>query len=625
MATQTPSTQQSNQQSKASHACRAARLVAPVIGAALAAMVLLVTVNPAQPLISVLRAVLALGLVGAVSGRQIAQILRLEIEVEERARRLHAVTEVVTALNGAKNVGGALKMVLERIVKALGADAGAVWLPNHAGDRFVLVEQEGFDSVEEANSFLEPATHGAAAAGPRDIDRQPHDELAFDDDLPGSIAAVSLGKADDGMGYLCLTQWRGKFSESDWRLLDAVGHDIGNGLRSVRQISEARKLADHDPLTGLFNHRFVHQRLVQEVDKAKKSSGKLAVMMLDLDNFKLYNDTYGHPAGDELLKRVTQVLKSTCRQTDIISRYGGDEFLLLLPGVTPKQAVRTAERIRTALGKKRFRCQDSGSLPMAFSFGIACMPSDCDEPNLLVSRADANLYASKAQGGNTITATGMAPSLAEPEDLSGFDMLQAMVASVDNKDRYTARHSQEVTEYSLMIARELGFSPAELEHVRLSGLLHDVGKIGVPDSILRKPGRLTDEEFSVMRQHPSLGALIVGAMPGLEHLTDGVRYHHERWDGGGYPDGLTGEAIPLVGRLMAVADAFSAMTTSRPYRTAMTHEQALAEVERCLGTQFDPELGALFIRLMAARGEEESPAPRRRRKRARRSADRVAA
>ena len=174
-----------------------------------------------------------------------------------------------------------------------------------------------------------------------------------------------------------------------------------------------------------------------------------------------------------------------------------------------------------------------------------------------------------------------------------------MIIAVDNKDRYTRRHSEDVTEYGLWIAEELGFSQETQRIIRIGGLLHDVGKIGVPDEILRKPDRLSAEEFEVLKRHPQLGALIVSAMPDMGPVTDIVRSHHERWDGKGYPDELRGEDIPLLGRLMAVADAFSAMTTNRPYRKGLTWDEALREIEINVGTQFDPAMARAFLRASA--------------------------
>jgi HD-GYP domain-containing protein (c-di-GMP phosphodiesterase class II) len=215
----------------------------------------------------------------------------------------------------------------------------------------------------------------------------------------------------------------------------------------------------------------------------------------------------------------------------------------------------------------------------------------------LVSIADANLYHSKSHGGNQITARGTTKTDSSLLYVKGFDLFRAMVIAIDNKDGYTRKHSEQVTDYSLQLGRAMGQSEEMLRTIQLTGALHDIGKIGVPDHILRKPGRLTDEELAVMQQHPIFGALIVGAVPGMEAIVAGVRHHHERWDGKGYPDRLAGEEIPLLGRILAVADAFSAMTTSRPYRRPLSTVQALAEIERGLGTQFDPSLGALFVSL----------------------------
>jgi putative nucleotidyltransferase with HDIG domain len=182
-----------------------------------------------------------------------------------------------------------------------------------------------------------------------------------------------------------------------------------------------------------------------------------------------------------------------------------------------------------------------------------------------------------------------------------FDVLDAMVTAVDNKDRYTRHHSEDVTEYALWIAEELGYSEGTQRVIRIGGLLHDVGKIGVPEDILRKPGKLSDEEYETMKRHTQLGTLIVGGVAGMESIIDIVRSHHERWDGKGYPDGLAGEDIPLLGRLLAVADAFSAMTTDRPYRRGLPWEVALSEIRKNIGTQFDPEMAKAFL-ATAAKG-----------------------
>ena len=194
---------------------------------------------------------------------------------------------------------------------------------------------------------------------------------------------------------------------------------------------------------------------------------------------------------------------------------------------------------------------------------------------------------------------------------SSYGFLDCLVTAVDNKDAYTRRHSEDVTDYALWIAEEIGLSQSSMRAIRIGGLLHvggllhDVGKIGVPDEILRKPGKLTDDEFEIIQQHPVIGALIVSGVPGMQFIVEIVRSHHERWDGRGYPDGLSGENIPLLGRIVAVADAFSAMTTTRPYRRGMDWNDAFAENEKHRGAQFDPTLAAAFLRVARQRLEEQ--------------------
>jgi HD-GYP domain-containing protein (c-di-GMP phosphodiesterase class II) len=205
-----------------------------------------------------------------------------------------------------------------------------------------------------------------------------------------------------------------------------------------------------------------------------------------------------------------------------------------------------------------------------------------------------------AQGDSERLRTAMGRSV------EGFSMLDALVAAVDNKDRYTRRHSEDVLAYSLQVAEALGLDEATRHTVAVAALLHDVGKIGVPDAILRKPGTLTDDEFEAVKQHPMMGAIMVGAVPGFEGTLDAVRHHHERWDGGGYPFGLAGEAIPLLARLMAVADAFSAMTTDRPYRKGMGVAKARAVLEGGAGSQWDPECVRALLE-----SDRFAPTPRR--------------
>ncbi len=362
-----------------------------------------------------------------------------------------------------------------------------------------------------------------------------------------------------------------------------------------RLLTEALERADHDPLTGLLNHRAFHKRFQEEADRALRQNSPLAIAVLDLDNFKFFNDAYGHLVGDEVLREVACLLKSCCRSYDTLARFGGDEFALLMPGTSMSEAPSLAERLRLRLADAMYQPPNSDTaIPLSLSMGLAVFPED--EPSRLdaLELADARLLRAKTGAEDTDIAFLLRKTL--NDSVAGFSMLDALVTAVNNKDRYTRRHSEDVMIYSLQIACEMGLDEAAQETLATAALLHDVGKIGVPDFVLRKPSALTEEEIEIIKHHPVMGAVIVAAVPGLEGTLDAVRHHHERWDGMGYPGGLTGLAIPFAARLMAVADAFSAMTTDRPYRKGHEEAKALRFLAEGAGTQWEPDCVSAFLR-----------------------------
>jgi diguanylate cyclase (GGDEF)-like protein/putative nucleotidyltransferase with HDIG domain len=318
----------------------------------------------------------------------------------------------------------------------------------------------------------------------------------------------------------------------------------------------------------------------------------LGVALLDVDNFKLLNDTHGHDAGDEVLRRVAALVAEAGRQDLSVGRYGPDEFLLFWPQADADAAQQSLAELRRRLGEVSLVFGESESLPITASAGIACYPQDADSVTELLADVTIALQEAKASGGNAVRRARRE----EDRPVSGsFDVLQGLVIAVDTKDRYTKRHSEDVARYAVFLARRLGLDEEMIGTIRLSGLLHDVGKIGIPDTLLRKPSKLTAQEFDIFKQHVVLGDAIVRDLPNLELVRAGIRHHHERWDGRGYLDGLEGEGIPLVARIMAVADAFSAMTTTRPYRKALPVEEALKRLGDAAGTQLQEELVAAFI------------------------------
>ncbi len=372
---------------------------------------------------------------------------------------------------------------------------------------------------------------------------------------------------------------------------------------------QARALLDasrRDPLTGLLNHGALVSLLAAEVERARGDGSSLGVALIDLDGFRLLNDNHGHRAGDEALVAVARLLEATGDDQLVVGRYGPDEFLLVSTTHDGEALQSVVQNIRTGLGGISLQFESTERMPLTVSAGLCTYPTHGASVTTLLSTAVRTLEDAKSGGGNSV-------SLAQVEEEgtatggTSFDVLQGLVIAVDKKDRYTKRHSEDVARYAVFIAERLGLDEDITRALRIAGFLHDVGKIGIPDAILRKPGRLTAVEEQVIRQHVALGDSIVRDLPDIETIRAGVRHHHERWDGTGYLDRLEGDRIPLVARILAVGDAFSAMTTTRPYRKALGVEEAMRRLEDAAGTQLDAALVKAF--LVGIESAEDPPLP----------------
>lgn len=373
-------------------------------------------------------------------------------------------------------------------------------------------------------------------------------------------------------------------------------------LRNAYLLREARRLAEQDSLTGLLNHRAAYAHLESEFARASASGQPLGIVTLDVNDFKLINDTHGHHAGDLALRHAASLLPMCARASDTMARVGGDEFLLILPGASKEQTLKVAKRLITAASETPFTLDGVGPLPLLLSFGVATYPDDASQQHALLALADARLYEAKRSGGRTLASTSMEVK-GNAGTRPGFDTLNALVVAVDAKDSYTSAHSDQVASFACRLASRLGLSRETQRSLRLAGLLHDVGKIGVPDEILRKPGPLNEREWEVMRRHVVLSSALVGTVISDPEILAAVRHHHERWDGGGYPEGLEGSAVPVAGRIMIIADAASAMLCDRPYRKGLSRGEAIEEMKRGAGSQFDPELVAPFLPVLGASGK----------------------
>jgi diguanylate cyclase (GGDEF)-like protein/putative nucleotidyltransferase with HDIG domain len=371
-------------------------------------------------------------------------------------------------------------------------------------------------------------------------------------------------------------------------------------VRLARQTEALLEATRRDALTGMLNHGAVVGVLADEVQRsiandAAASGGAVGVALIDIDNFKLLNDTHGHDAGDRALLEVARLLRAELSEQSTLGRFGPDEFLAVAPPSCAHDLEPAVERLRERLAGLSLQFGGSERLPVSVSAGICFSPEHGLAATELLSVATIALGEAKASGGNGVRIADRATDDLATAQRSSFDVLSGLVVAVDTKDRYTKRHSEDVARYALFIADRLGLDADLRRTIEIAGLLHDVGKIGIPDGILRKPGPLTAEEYAIVKQHVALGDAIVRDLPNLDLVRAAIRHHHERWDGSGYLHGLAGDDIPLIARILAVVDAFSAMTTTRPYRKALSVEEALRRLEDAAGTQLDAVLVRTFV------------------------------
>lgn len=438
--------------------------------------------------------------------------------------------------------------------------------------------------------------------------------------LMGMLFAKALMKP-----ITALTKAAGRVSSGDLNFqIGMRGSDeLGKLTRSFDQmlVSLAGQ-SNRDFLTGLFNYTHFREALQNEIDQAARYQQELSLLVLDLDRFKEINDTLGQEVGNGILYQVGTLLKESLRGSDIAARYSGDEFAVILPNSGEESSKEVAERIRGAVESRGFYAMtmedilaresvptETRIVRLTCTIGMACYPRHHKMRDGLVMAADIALFRAKNVARNSVyvcdESNVQEESRLDPQVLytalhdANSTAIQSLAAAVDAKDRYTSGHSERVANYATAIAEQMGLSKDMQDTLRVAGLLHDLGKIGVPDAILNKSGRLTQEEREVINRHPTVGGDILKRSPHLDRVLPGVVFHHERYDGAGYPDGLAGDGIPLIARVLAVADSFDAMTSERPYRKAMPVESALRELKNNAGTQFAPDVVEAFLYTMS--------------------------
>ncbi|MFB3920792.1 MAG: HD domain-containing phosphohydrolase [Terriglobia bacterium] len=579
---------------------------------------------------------------------------RLFQQEQRRSRHLALLNEMTRKATAVLDPQELLSSICQQLRGTFGFDLTRVETLDKAKEELVVEAQEGYaPALVGRRARLGEGLAGFAAetGEPVLVNDVARDDryIPFHTGVRSSLA-MPLKYRSEILGVLSVESLRANsFSQQDVLTLRTLADQLAVALKNAQAYKVAQDQAITDTLTGLKTHRYFMEALDAEWRRSPRSGHHFSIIMMDLDDFKQVNDRYGHLEGDRVLAAVGRVLEMRSRQSNVVTRYGGDQFAVLMAEATMEQAEGLAERLRYGLAADPYLASRS----ITASFGIATFPVHGATPEEIVRVAESGMYLAKHEKGNSVrVASGSAESPAEdwkqqlleaylgvavkrmfstgPEafnqylarfeaatsDTNGenpslMDTVTALAFTIDAKDHYTQGHSQSVSRLAAQLAQQLGLSSEEMEDIRLAGILHDIGKIGVPESVLNKPSCLTPEEYELVKSHTILGEKILEPLKvkAIERIRKMVRSHHERVDGKGYPDGLTGNDIPLGARIITIADCFDTLISERAYKQACQLEEAVEELQRGRGSQFDAKLLDTFLDSLATQSAPRRGAP----------------
>ncbi|MDQ6766812.1 MAG: diguanylate cyclase [Candidatus Eremiobacteraeota bacterium] len=524
----------------------------------------------------------------------------------QRAADLNLLVEVASAVSSELDLHRVFAKIHEQVKRVIDAPLFFVALRSGESDAVTL------EYLVEGERVFPPAEHslkgtivGRVIEGGKPVlvrnteerDRLTSKKIGEGPTTVQSIVAVPMNVGGRTIGAISTQSYEpNSYDERHLKLLSAIAEQSAVAVQNAKLYERAKELAENDALTGLPHQRSLQERLAYELKRSRRSSSRLALLMMDIDKFKAFNDTYGHPVGDQVLREVAAVLRRVARETDVIGRYGGDEFCAILPDTDRDQAWRFAERLTAEVSKEPFRIDERQSIPIRLSIGVAVYPDECEGRDDLIGVADASLYAAKR--GEVQKAIKSDDIIAKLEgDLKPFG---AFIAALANAGATKREQLIKVNGLAVQYGRITELD-AQQRHVLLcAAALLDIGELAIPGLILSKPGKLEKEDYEIIKRHSEFGYEMLKGLKDCEAIAIVVRHHQERYDGSGYPQGLKGADIPGLARILGVLEAYAAMTSDRPYRRALTHGEAVKELQAGAGTQFDPQVVDTFLRIEPA-------------------------
>ncbi|WP_366924520.1 diguanylate cyclase [Metallumcola ferriviriculae] len=524
----------------------------------------------------------------------------------------HVLSEITKNLHLHLHLKEVLDKTIELVVNYLGLSSGAIFLYEESNELLRLVACNVF-TKQQLEKLRIPL--GEGAPGKIASMRKPMyiENLQTNPNIDPYARKIHLNKSSIGYPMIVKDHLVGviafdaqtvrKFSLKEKKLFSEIADLVGAAIYNAQMFEYMEKLSYIDDLTGLFNHRYFQQELSDTIASAYNINKPVSLLMIDIDHFKRFNDTFGHMAGDRLLKELAGLFRLILGAEKFIARYGGEEFAVVLPGATYREALKTAEKIRETVHRHpfEFRGKQAGN-PLTISIGVASFPEHCESKNELISCADLALYTAKRGGRNRaegyFSIIDELYSKTEAAEHDTLKQIRKLLMKINNKDDYTFHHSERVSIHATIIAEAMGLNKYQCNIVRYGAYLHDIGKIKIPRNLLVKNGPLTQDEFKAIREHTKHGYELVKPIKTIKECLPIILYHHERYDGHGYPSGLKGEEIPLFARIVAAADSYDAMTSQRPYQSQKSFDEAIMELTVCAGNQFDPEVVKTFVALL---------------------------